>query len=124
MKVIIAGGRDYKERSDHIREVKRLLSEWGATEVVSGLAKGADALGVRIGMQLGLPIAKFPANWNRHGKGAGHIRNRQMAEYADALIALPGSRGTENMIDQAKANGLKIAVIPHGPAPMIAKETP
>ena len=52
----------------------------------------------------------MPAKWDKHGNSAGMIRNSQMADYADGLIALwdGESRGTKNMIETASKNGLCI----------------
>ena len=55
-----------------------------------------------------IPIKKFPAEWDKHGKGAGFIRNKQMAEYADAVVLFPGGNGTNNMYEQASKMNLKI----------------
>ncbi len=81
-------------------------------EVLSGCASGADTHGEHLAAQGGLPVRRFPANWAKHGKAAGMIRNRQMAENADALIAVwdGQSRGTKNMIAEAKARGLRVFV--------------
>jgi hypothetical protein len=59
-----------------------------------------------------VPLKIFPAQWSIYGKGAGYIRNREMAQYADALIAFwdGKSKGTKNMIDEAKKQGLIIKV--------------
>ncbi|WP_197026348.1 hypothetical protein [Polaribacter sp. Hel_I_88] len=56
---------------------------------------------------------RFPAEWNKFGKAAGPVRNKEMAIYADALIAFwdGKSRGTKNMIQLAKQNGLLLKVI-------------
>ena len=61
----------------------------------------------------GLSCEQYPANWKTHGKAAGPIRNEQMANVANALIAFwdGQSRGTANMISLAKSKGLKIAVV-------------
>jgi len=55
----------------------------------------------------------YPADWNRHGRAAGPIRNEKMAEVSDALIAfLDGkSRGTRSMIEIARRKGLQVAVV-------------
>lgn len=112
MKVIIAGGRDFDDY-DCLKVVcDYYLQNKTEIEVVSGCAKGADQLGEKYAEERGYSIKRFPAYWNKYGKRAGHIRNGQMAEYADALIAFwdRESRGTGNMIKQAKQNNLKIRV--------------
>ncbi|TXI87671.1 MAG: DUF2493 domain-containing protein [Chryseobacterium sp.] len=82
------------------------------TEVVSGCAQGADTHGETIARSMGIPVAKFPADWKQYGKSAGVRRNSQMAQYADALIAVwdGESRGTKNMIELASAKWLLVFV--------------
>ena len=82
------------------------------SQVVSGMARGVDTLALQWASKHCMPVAKFPADWNKYGRGAGHIRNRQMADNADALVAVwdGKSRGTKNMIDTAKAKGLQVYV--------------
>ena len=113
MKVIIAGSRSFSDY-DFLREVcDKYLKELNRDiEIVSGTANGADILGERYAKQKGFPIKKFPANWEL-GKKAGYLRNKEMAEYADGLIAFHDgtSRGTKHMIDLAKERNLKIRVI-------------
>ena len=57
-------------------------------------------------------LCQFLAQWDKYGRQAGPMRNRQMAENADALIAYwdGESRGSKNMIEEAKKRGLKVAV--------------
>ncbi|CAK0743163.1 DUF2493 domain-containing protein [Azospirillaceae bacterium] len=94
MKLIIAGGRDYIF-NEH--DVKKLNAIPGITEVVSGGATGADACGEKWAAYRKLPVKRFPAEWDKHGRAAGPLRNKQMAEYADAVALFPGGRGTQNM---------------------------
>ena len=108
MKVIIAGSRgifDYQRILDAVTE-----SEFHITEVVSGKAMGVDQLGERYAKENGITLKLFPANWKEHGKRAGYLRNVEMAEYADALIAVWDgvSNGTKHMIDIATSNNLKV----------------
>lgn len=106
MKVIIAGSRDLPK--DHwpiyYAADAYIKSGFAATEIVSGTARGIDLAGEQLATERGIPIKRFPADWNTHGKAAGYIRNKQMAEYADALIAVwaGGSAGTRNMIQEMK----------------------
>lgn len=109
MRTIIAGSRtitDYGLVIDAVRD-----SGFTISEVVCGMARGVDLLGKRWAHDYGVPVKEFPADWNTHGKRAGYLRNEQMAEYADALIAVTtGSPGTRHMIDIAKRKGLKVFV--------------
>lgn len=110
MKTIIAGSRD----GVSLKDVEKAVAEcgWKITGVVCGCARGADTAGETIGIRMNVPIYKYPADWNKYGRAAGLIRNTQMAENAEALIAVwdGRSRGTQNMIRTAKAKGLKVFV--------------
>jgi len=110
MKVIIAGKRDYYKYEAVQEAVK--ASGFVITEEVSGAASGVDALGEKWAKDNNVPIKRFPADWGKNGKAAGPIRNKQMADYAEALIALwdGNSKGTANMIMQARNAGLKVFV--------------
>jgi hypothetical protein len=105
MKLIIAGGRDYKFTE---RDYLMLNNIEGVTEVVCGMARGADAFGLQWARLNNIPVAEFPANWSLYGKSAGPIRNQEMAAYADAVALFPGGVGTASMYRTAKNNGLKI----------------
>ena len=111
MKVIVAGGRDFTERPEDRAKLGAALLGLGATEVVCGMARGADMFGYSVAKEMGLPIAEFPAEWDRFGRRAGMVRNADMASYADALIALPGGSGTLNMIEEANRRGLPVVKI-------------
>lgn len=107
MKVIIAGSRHMPFSSYHLipEAVARFEAMTGEkiTEEVCGMAKGADTFGMKWAMcEAKIPVKKFPADWETYGTRAGPIRNGQMADYADGLIAFiwEGSRGTANMIQQ------------------------
>lgn len=101
MKVIIAGGRDISVPSELI-QIAVKQSGFDVTEVISGGASGVDRCGEIWANKYGIPIVIFPARWTIHGKSAGPIRNKEMAEYSDALIAFPGGEGTSNMILQMR----------------------
>lgn len=120
MKVIIAGGRDFTD----FMKLAGMLATWTKeteiheafepiTEVVSGGARGADKLGEVWARQHGIPIKRMPADWAKHKKSAGPIRNTEMAKYADGLIAFwdGKSPGTKDMIEKATKLGLKAVVV-------------
>jgi hypothetical protein len=92
MKVIIAGGRDFIATPEDRIWLIEQLTHLQATEVVSGKAKGADSFGEQIANELNIPIIPFPADWNKYPKVAGFIRNKAMANYADAVILFKGGK--------------------------------
>jgi len=110
MRVIIAGPRDFADFATLAQAVQE--SGFEVTEVVSGGAPGVDAMGEKWAADYGLPVKRFPADWLVWGKSAGPRRNAQMADYAEALIALRrgDSPGTANMIALAKAKRLLVYV--------------
>lgn len=101
MKTIVAGSRDYhnyahvKKMLDHFRKTHEI------TEIVSGGARGADALGEQYAEEMDIALKIYPADWKKHGRAAGPIRNQKMGDYADQLVAVwdGKSKGTKNMID-------------------------
>lgn len=110
MKTIIAGSRgitDFNVIASAVQD-----SNFQITEVVSGTARGVDKLGEKFATINSIPIKQFIPDWNGLGKRAGFVRNAQMADYADALIAIWDgvSRGTKHMIDDATKKGLKVHV--------------
>lgn len=118
MKVIIAGSRWITG----LREVQLAMADAEAmegirpTEVVSGMARGVDLVGVMWAKRCNIPVREFHAAWkDKDGMKnllAGQERNQRMAEYADALVAVWDgvSSGTLDMINRATARGLKIHV--------------
>jgi hypothetical protein len=117
-KVIIAGTRTFNDYGLLQKTMDRLLANtpFNAIEIVSGTANGADKLGERYAKECGLALKQFPADWNTLGKQAGYVRNKQMAEYAEACVVFwdGKSKGTQHMINLAKEHGLKLRVIKYG----------
>jgi len=115
VKVIIAGGREYKDYAN-LRKVCDEIFELNGIEdpeIVSGTARGTDKMGEFYAKQRGFKIRGFPADWNKFGKKAGHIRNGQMARYSDMLILFwdGKSRGSKDMLEQATEERLLTHVI-------------
>lgn len=104
-RLIIAGGRDYKFAS---RDFARLDKLMPVGEVVSGGAHGVDQCGEAWARSRGISVERFLPDWRVHGKAAGPIRNREMAEYATAAVLFPGGRGTESMRREAVRAKLEI----------------
>ena len=112
MKLIIAGGREFKDYDLLQREVKKFILENkgspGNIEIISGKARGADSLGERFAHEWNIPVIEMPADWDKNGKAAGPIRNAEMAKIATHCIVFwdGKSSGSKNMIDNAKKHNL------------------
>lgn len=110
MKLIVAGSRDITISVEALDKLVRDNFE-NVEELVSGCAKGIDSIGLQWATNNGIPIKRFIPDWSQ-GKGAAHIRNRQMGDYADeALVIYNGSRGSQGMIDYMKKINKRCVVI-------------
>ncbi len=113
MKLIIAGGREFTHFKGAFAHYLVINNQGIITEIVSGGARGADKVGELIAEAEGLTIKLFEADWDTHGKSAGYIRNSEMADYGDMLLAFwdGKSKGTKHMIDLATKKGLEVKVV-------------
>lgn len=108
MKFIIAGGRDFNNRTIMFPILLKYINN-SKDIVISGDAQGADTLGEEWAETFGIEVWHFPAKWEKYGKSAGFIRNAEMADHADALIAFwdGKSKGTAHMIKTMKSKWKK-----------------
>lgn len=102
MKLIIAGSRTLKPTYGFIRcamEMLEMQKHEPITHIVSGCAEGVDSKGEEWAAHNERMVQRFPADWKKHGKAAGPIRNREMAAYADVLLLIwdGESKGSSNM---------------------------
>jgi len=114
-RVIIAGGRKFSDYELLEYRVIGLLDAYMddlKLEIVSGGARGADKLGERFANEHNIPVKLFQADWGTYGHGAGPVRNQEMADYADVLVAFwdGESTGTNDMIMRAMHSGLDLHV--------------
>lgn len=108
MKLIIAGSRDIFLSEEELFEiVDKLGILYRIREIVSGHASGVDSSGERFAREYGIKLKVFEADWQKYGGLAGPRRNREMAEYSEALLLIwdGKSRGSANM--KARMAGLK-----------------
>jgi hypothetical protein len=116
--IAAGGGRDLAW--PHQRVAAELLARSGGRLVhllLHGGARGADAAIGRAAHQLGWSALVMPAQWQRHGRAAGPIRNRELLEQAVAralalsspgrqvsvlVLAFPGGAGTASLVQQAR----------------------
>ena len=114
-KVIVAGGRDF----DNYEFLKKKLDETFESlgdldahpiEIISGMADGADILGIKYAKEHKLTMVLYPANWDKYPRMAGILRNMNMLVTATHLVAFwdGKSHGTKHMIEIATEKGIPV----------------
>lgn len=113
MRVLVCGGRDFTDKDLMFDFLDKHEADYGPYTVIQGGARGADALAKEWANDLNLPVEEYKADWLLYGKAAGPIRNKQMLDEGkpDLVIAFPGGRGTQNMIQQAIKAGVKVITV-------------
>jgi len=110
MRVLVCGGRDFADREKLASVLDSLHAQRPFSTVIHGAAPGADTLAGEWAMSRGITVAAFPADWKGQGRAAGPIRNKRMLDegHPDLVIAMPGGRGTANMVAQAQKAGVAV----------------
>ena len=113
MRILVCGGRDFTDRA----QLYRTLDFYNPSWIISGAARGADTLAADYAKVRKLPLEEYPAEWDKHGKSAGFIRNKEMLDLGkpDKIIAFAGGAGTANMIKQSKKAGVMTIEVPARP---------
>lgn len=109
-KVLITGSRSWADKDT----IATALKEIGATEIAQGGATGADCLAWRVAAELHIPCRTYQADWKKHGRGAGLIRNTEMLNEfkPDVVLAFwdGSSKGTAHMIETSQRGGCRVIV--------------
>lgn len=111
MKVLVCGGRDYAEYGNVWAALSAIHERTPIAVLIDGGATGADHWARKWAKcQHGVEIKTYPADWQKHGRAAGPIRNQQMIDQAkpDLVVAFPGGRGTADMIRRAEAAAVRV----------------
>lgn len=109
MRVLVCGGRNYSDFDTVCHTLNRVVSQVGDIDtLIHGDASGADSLAKDWAESHHIPTLAYPAEWEKHGRAAGPIRNQRMIDYGkpDIVVAFPGGRGTGDMINRAESAGL------------------
>lgn len=113
-KVLVCGGRDYKDRDRIYHVLDAYLSRIGPDMLlINGGAPGADSIAREWAVDRRVDHLTLYAKWDLYSKGAGPIRNRRMARKKPKLVLafhpnLAESRGTRDMIGVAEKLGIKV----------------
>lgn len=127
--VLVCGGRDYKDRDNVVRWMDKLFAPSYPSDIdgsggtwlprpdlflIEGGAKGADTFACEWAVVNWVRGKTYEANWEKHGKAAGFIRNQQMIDEGkpNMAIAFPGGSGTADMIQRALLANIPVLRIP------------
>ena len=114
MKILCCGDRNWTDRQLIYKVLSQYIDE--KPTIIEGGASGADELSREVAKELGLNFIEVPAEWDKHGRSAGPMRNREMLEYKpDLVIAfhddLSKSKGTKNMVGLAMKAKVLVRII-------------
>lgn len=115
-RVLICGDRNWTNFKLVLEKLREIQQERGVEVVIEGEATGADLMGRTAAAQLGIPVQEFPADWRKHGRSAGPIRNRQMLKEGRPTLVLAfhpfieNSKGTKDMVAVARAAGVPVRI--------------
>jgi hypothetical protein len=111
MILLVCGSREWCDTEAIEYHLKRL----SPSVVIHGACRGADVIAGQIAKRMGISVKTYPANWGKHGKAAGYIRNQEMLDkgHPDRLIAFwdGQSRGTKDMQARARYAGIPVEVV-------------
>jgi hypothetical protein len=109
-RVLVCGGRHYNDAERIFDVLNSYDHDYDFSILIHGAAPGADSQAARWAEIGNLRTYAFPANWKKHGKAAGPMRNQRMIEEGkpDLVIAFAGGRGTADMVNRAKAAGIEV----------------
>lgn len=94
------------------------ITEWIKThgmpdQVVSGGARGADAMGAAWARKHGIPFVCFSPDWSKYGKAAGVIRNQDIVNECTHVLAFPApqGKGTQDAIKRAERARKNVTIV-------------
>ena len=114
MKVLVCGSRSWENLPRLFAELDRIVGGATTSVVITGGADGADTLADGWAKNRKHDRIICPANWKRHGRAAGPIRNRLMLDLGPEMVIAfrdGDSPGTRDCIDEAERRGIPIEVI-------------
>ena len=117
-RVIVCGSREWSNRALISHSLAALREQGKKVTIVHGDARGADTLAASVAANLGYAVEAYPANWARFGRGAGPIRNEEMASMgADLCLAFwdGHSKGTKDMISRAREHEIPVQLVFENP---------
>lgn len=114
VRIIVFGGRHFTDRNSLFMAMDELHTKRGIAEIIEGGATGADDLAGEWAESRDVKLTVFKAQWAKHGRAAGPIRNQAMLQYLMSGggnigdVGFPGGDGSRNMREIATAAGVKV----------------
>jgi hypothetical protein len=112
-RVLVCGGRDFSQKEILFNVLDEAHAANPIDCLIHGAARGADQLAADWALDRGILCKAYPADWAHEGRGAGPKRNQRMLDLGKPhiVIAFPGGRGTEDMMERARKAGVPIATV-------------
>lgn len=131
LRILITGSRDWTNKHAIAQALLKAIGDygphlivddpqlytrvlWDQITVIHGGARGADRLAGHVAQNWRMNVDVVPADWDRHGRAAGHIRNQAMVDAgAHVCLAFPlgESRGTRDCMRRAHAAGIPVVEV-------------
>jgi hypothetical protein len=125
LRLLVCGSRTWTDAALLAEAVEQTVAEHGqgraGVVLIEGDARGADRLAGALAKAHGWALEVYPADWQRHGRAAGMLRNARMLRQGrpERVLAftddLTASRGTADMVRRAHAAGIPVLVVSHPP---------
>jgi hypothetical protein len=112
VRIAIIGSRGWPFPETVRAVVRRLAEKDSSIVIVSGGARGVDSVAERAAKAAGLEVVVYEADWDRHGRAAGMLRNTTIVEDADKVLVFwdGSSRGTADTVRKARVAGKPVTV--------------
>ena len=113
VKIGVVGSRSFTDYARLEKTLDALDLSCADVVVSGGCPQGADALAVRYASERALELKVFPALWQKYGRSAGIIRNRELVKYCDFVVLFWDgiSRGTGSTLRLCLELSVKFLVI-------------
>lgn len=110
LRVLVCGGRNFNDPVTLGSWLGGIQRDHGIAAIIEGGADGADNMARKFAEWRGIPVVTFKADWQKHGRAAGPIRNQEMLTFSkpDLVVAFEGGKGTADMVRRAKAAGVRV----------------
>ena len=104
VRLAVVGSRTFDEYPLLKKKLDDMRKRYAVVEIVSGGAKGADSLAARYARENEIPLTELKPDWTRYGRAAGVLRNTDIVDQCDVLIAFwdGTSKGTRDSIEKAE----------------------